>query len=370
MFELNHKEPYTMKSEHLTKLLTILAFAFCVPAARAADLQAKTIDGQVVQGEYLGTENNIVRIKTIYGTVSIPSKNIVTLLAVSLPDKPEGVPAVKDDVANLDALVFKEPKTVNLASLLAARMPRIPEAGVQSRIELFRLIRNFGDSSDASRLKIIRNLGSYGLMAYPYIEGSYVEPLDLNDKVQLVQAVSGQRKPYSAQIFSQIHASLLADMARATSIAPQLPTEIVTKRNNIVTREQHLRGVANNIRLIEGYASQSGGPFNALFLLTIYKDRYGANSDALLKDLLSDRARLAATAIDYKNPATGWTVGDRVALIEITFPLYFKDNDDLKDLAEDFLKKLLPEKHPKWDTPQAEWFEWWGKQRDELLKAK
>lgn len=358
-----------MNLEHLKKLLLILAVATCVSAARAADLQAKTVDGQVVQGEYLGTENNIVRIKTIYGTVSIPSKNIVTLLAVSI-EKPEGTPAVKEDALNLDTLVFKEPKNINLTSLLAARMPRIPEAGVQSRIELFRLIRNFGDSSDASRLKIIRSLGSYGLMAYPYIEGSYVEQADLSDKVQLVQAVSGTRRPYSAQIFSQVHASLLADMTRVSSTAPQLPTEIVTKRNNIVTRDQHLRNVANNTRLIEGYASQSGGPFNALFLLTIYKERYGANSDALLKDLLSDRARLAATAVDFKNPATGWTAQDRVTLIEMAFPLYFKDNDDLKSLVEDFLKKLLPEKHPKWYASQAEWFEWWNKQREELLKAK
>lgn len=358
-----------MNFGHLTKPLIVLAFMSCVSAARAADLQAKTVDGQVIQGEYLGTENNIVRIKTIYGTVSIPSKNIVTLLAVSI-EKPEGAPAVKEDGPNLDTLVFKEPKNINLTSLLAARMPRIPEAGVQSRIELFRLIRNFGDSSDAARMKIIRNLASYGLMAYPYIEGAYVEQSDLSDKVQLVQAISGTRKPYSAQIFAQVHASLLADMTRASSTAPQLPTEIVTKRNNIATRDQHLRSVAINARLIEGYASQSGGPFNALFLLTVYKDRYGANSDALLKDLLSDRARLAATAVDFKNPATGWTAADRVTLIEMSFPLYFKDNDDLKSLVEDFLKKLLPEKHPKWDAPQPDWFEWWGKQRDELLKAK
>src|ERR1041384_2873387 len=44
--------------------------------AGAAELQAKTVDGQVIQGEYLGTENDIVSIKTIYGLMAIPSRNI------------------------------------------------------------------------------------------------------------------------------------------------------------------------------------------------------------------------------------------------------------------------------------------------------
>jgi len=42
---------------------------------------------------------------------------------------------------------FQSAEDVNLASLLAARMPSIPEALKQNRIELVRLVRNFGDSS-------------------------------------------------------------------------------------------------------------------------------------------------------------------------------------------------------------------------------
>ena len=146
-----------MNRDHVPKpslflfLLATFLLASAAFGARSADLQAKTIDGQVIQGEYLGTANNIVRIKTNYGVVSIPSKNIVTLLAVEIPDKPAGPPTIKDDDPNLDAMVFKPPQSVNVTSLLAARMPRIPEADVRSRLELFRCIRNFGDSSDVSR---------------------------------------------------------------------------------------------------------------------------------------------------------------------------------------------------------------------------
>src|SRR5258706_15909158 len=90
--------------------------ALCA-GVRAADLQGKTIDGQVIQGEYLGTENNFLRLKTVYCTVSIPAKDIVTLTAVSIQEKPkapEGAPApVVVEDARLDAMVFKEPKGVN-----------------------------------------------------------------------------------------------------------------------------------------------------------------------------------------------------------------------------------------------------------------
>ncbi|MEI6234819.1 MAG: hypothetical protein WCT04_17330 [Planctomycetota bacterium] len=353
------------------RVLSAVILTVLMSNAHAADLQAKTTDGQVIQGEYLGSENDIVRLKTSYGVVSIPSKNIVTLLAVNSPDKaaPGTAPAKGEDI-NVDALVFKEPKNVVLSSLLAARMPRIPEPDVRSRLELFRCIRNFGDSSDASRQRIVRTLSGFGLMAYPFIEGAYNGPNELQDKVELIQAVTGTRKPYSAQIFASVHAAALNDISRAANEAPQLPYESLAPRNAVTSREQRLKNLARDIRLIEGYASASGGPFNALFLMGIYKSRYSGDADALLKNLTLDRIRLAGTASNFKDPRSGWTSDDRVLLIELVFPLYFKDNADLKSIAESFLKNLIPDHHPEWDAPQAEWFQWWSKQRSQILKAK
>ncbi|HLX59917.1 MAG TPA: hypothetical protein VKX17_01425 [Planctomycetota bacterium] len=359
--------------------IVLLALAVCA-ASRAADLQAKTIDGQVVQGEYLGTENNVVRIRTTYGTVSIPSKDIVTLTAVNLPEKPKpaegtapanaSVTVVVDEAPNLDELVFKEPPAVNLQTLLAARMPPIPEATRQARQELFRLVRNFGESTDASRSNIVRQLGSFGLMAYPYVDGSYTNPGDIDDKVELAQSVSGPRRPFNAGIFATVHAVALAELGRVATEPPTLPPEVLAQRRTVPTRVQRLRMLARDARTVEGYASISGGPFNALFLLSVYVPRYTGETDALLKDILTDRARLAATATDYKSAASGWTAADRVMLIEKAFPLYFKGNDDVKGLGEDLLKKLLPDKHPKWDAPQGEWFEWWGNAKLKIQNEK
>ncbi len=362
---------------HIILLLSMLLFIFTT-VSRAAELQAKTIDGQVIQGEYLGTENDIVRLKTLYGTVSIPSKNIVSLQAVNQPEKPDeagavapanaepAVPLIIEPETKGPPLIFREPKAVNLTAWIVSRTPTIPEAVRGDRLELFRLVRNFGDSSDASRQKIIRALGNFGLMAYPFIEGSYNTPNDLNDKVDLLQAVASAHKPYTAQLFLPVHAQLLNEMSRIGNEPPQLPPELITKRQYIPTRNQRLRGTARNVRAVEGFAATCGGPFNAQFLLNVYKDRYAGDSDALLKDSGADRARLAATAADHKNSASGWTAPDRVQLIETALPLYFKDNEDLRGIAEDFLKKLLPDRHPKWDAPQAEWVEWWASQRDKM----
>jgi len=259
---------------------------------------------------------------------------------------------------------------VNLQSMLAARMPPIQEPDVRSRLELVRCIRNFAESSDASRQRIVRTLSSYGLMAYTYIEASYTNSTDLQDKIELIQAVTGPHRPYSAQIFSSVHEAAIAEITRTANQPPDFPEEYVSKRPTTLTREQRLRNIAHDTRLIEGYASASGGPFNAIFLLKVYKRRYDGDSDALLKNLASDRARLAAIAADCKESNSACTPEDRVLLIETAFPWMYKDNDELKSLAEAFLKKLLPESHPKWDAPQSDWFRWWSKHRNQVLKGK
>lgn len=354
----------------------LFMFAFC----RAADFQAKTADGQVIQGEYLGTENGIVNIKTVYGMVAIPSKDIITLTALEAAPKPEAtgptpapsltpVITTNTDASKNEGLTFKEPKGVAMSSLLASRMPRIPEALKQTRIELVRQIRNFSDSSDLSRNKIIRQLQNFGLMAYPFIEAAYTGPNDLFDKIELLQAVALPHHPYSAVMLESTHADAMAELVRLATAPPPLPPEILTKdRNRTPTRAQMQRNMARCVRSLEGYASIAGGPFNTLFLLKTYRERYGGESDPLLHDVGADRVRLAMVAGDLKNKADAWLPEDRPMLIDQALPLHFKKNEDLRDVVQDLLKKLIPDKHPKWDAPESEWVEWWIKAKEEMLK--
>lgn len=363
--------------------LTIRCFSLVLALSavcRAADFQAKTADGQVIQGEYLGTEDGIVKIKTIYGMVAIPSKDIITLSALEAapkPDAPQPVPQPSltpvitsntDDSKNA-GLTFKEPKGVAISSLLASRMPPIPEAVKQHRIDLVRQIRNFSDSSDLSRNRIIRQLQNFGLTAYPFIEAAYTGPNDLFDKVELLQAVALPHHPYCAMIISTTHADAVSELGRIANSPPPLPPEILTKdRNRTPTRAQMQRNMARLVRSLEGYASIAGGPFNTLFLLRVYKERYGGESDPLLHDVMADRQRLATVVGDLKNKADAWLPEDRPMLIDLALPLHFKKTDDLREVVQDLLKKILPDKHPKWDAPEAEWVEWWMKAKDELLK--
>ena len=213
-------------------------------------------------------------------------------------------------------------------------------------------------------------MANYGLMAYPYIDGAYTGTNDLDDKVELIQAVVGPRRPYCTQILMSVHGNLMAEISRTASLPPDLPYEITVKRAPIATRENRMRVLAHDCREVEGYAAASGGPFNALFLLNLYKLRYSGEADALLKNLSADRARLSAVAVDCKSIANGWTPPDRVLLIDTVFPWLYQDNDDLVSLGQEILKKLLPEHHPKWEAPQAEWFQWWMKHRKEILNSK
>ena len=108
---------------------------------------------RLIQGEYLGTVENFVRIRTAYGTVSIPQKNVVTLLAVNSAAPPapaDGTPEIVEGAKLIapaapaatepvvEALRFKAPPDVSLSSLLAARMPRLAEPPTQARSEMLR----------------------------------------------------------------------------------------------------------------------------------------------------------------------------------------------------------------------------------------
>ena len=121
------------------------------------------------------------------------------------------------------------------------------------------------------------------------------------------------------------HELAMAEMQRLRSSTGEVPPGYFSSRyqNTETYRPQRLRTAAQNIRRLESFAAVSGGPFNALFLLGVYKERYSGTYAALLMDLHLDAARLAATALDYKNAASGWTPQDRVLLCEMAFPLYF-----------------------------------------------
>jgi len=343
-------------------------------ASFAAEFQIKTLDGQTVQGEYLGTDKEIVRLRSRYGLIQIPSKDIASLIRLSPDGKRVEQADDKKDAASAAEpakSLFQDSKKPDIGFLVAARSERlaVPEPDKNSRQELFRLVRNYADSTEASRRRIIRSLQDYGRTAYPFIAGAYTEPFDFQVRVDLMQALAVPNNPFAASILNEVHRDAERALHRAASLPPLLPPDYLTKRerDNPADPQDYLRLHAQNMLRIEGYAAVAGGPFNALFLFDVYRTRYGGdNVDALLMDVSRDRTRLANTAGDLKSSKSAWTLEDRRQLIDALLPLLFKENEDLNRVPRDLLKKLLPSNAPKWEASEKEWFDWWSVAKSKL----
>ena len=391
-----------MLRQSLLRLAACLLFGLLLqPAARAAEMQVKTVDGQTVQGEYLGTDNGIIKLRSKFGVLEIAAKDVVSMKEVAVgkrvapaqpepkeedkkeeaatppapPPEPEpAAPAPNPAPASAPAhpaRTFPEPRlpdVVALANARAARFP-VPEADKNARQEIFRALRNFPDTNAGARRKIVRTLQDYGRMAEPFIAPAFPSPAEIYERVDILEALAVPGRTFSTPMFAETHKVALAAMDQTDTGPPPMPPEYISRRDRDrpMLRSDLLKLAAANVLDIEGYASTAGGPFNALFLLDIYKKRYTSEKTSpLLLSVARDRTRLAATAADANRSRSSWTRDDKVMLDELALPLLFKDNDDLAVLAKDFLTRLLPSGHPKWDAPQDDWVTWWEKAKEKM----
>ncbi|MCY3020716.1 MAG: hypothetical protein NTW87_16995 [Planctomycetota bacterium] len=401
-----------MRPSLIPLLVLTVGLAFPVPA-RAAERLIRTADGQTFQGEDLGTENGVLKLRTKYGVQEIPARDIVSSKAVVADDedapaaekeapaagkeartrtKPRLVPPPPPTTPKAEAKeeepepapappapaqpaapprTFAEPKPPDLNTLLRAQAARdrYPEPDKNAFLEISRGIRNFPETTPAGRRKIVATLRSYGRVSYPFVAAAFPDAADIDIRVDLLEALAAPGRSDTANIFMEAQKTALSVLTRAATAPPPPPPDYQTKRDRDrpVRQAELLRAAAQDVLDIEKYASIAGGPFNALLLLDIYKKRYSDDkTDPLLTDIKRDSARLAATAADAGRSKSSWGPGDRVVLAELVFPMLFKDNSDLQTLAQECLKKLLPTGHPKWDADQTDWVEWWEKAKTKL----
>jgi hypothetical protein len=365
----------------------LLAAASC--AVTGAEVQVKTLDGQIIQGDYLNTENNLVRIRTRFGLIQIPSKDVVIIQAVQgsalvTPIIPEGkgneardpapVPSRGPEQA-LPKSTFPKAKRPDLRSMLALRTNNAIQLNIskQNRQELLRLTRNFSDSSNRARNEIVQNLKGYGLEAYPFIAASYTHPTQIFDRAELLHALAVPNSPLTVGIFDEAHKTAWAVHSATLNTPAPPPPDYLSKRDRERFGKDNnaLRETATTLLDIENSASIAGGPLNALLLLDVYQLRYDTEtSDALLWDIKRDKGRLGSAANDATKSKTGWSAEDRVLVAEQAFPLLFREDENLKELPRDLLKKILPSGYPKWDAPEDEWVSWWDGAKGKLLKGK
>ena len=351
--------------------LWMVAVLAGVRAGLAAEIQVRTDDGQILQGEHLETKNGLVKLQTRFGVVSVPERNIVTILAAK-PEAPAGAaPAALPDLPR----VFSQPPAINIIALVAKQLAVTPppEPTKVQRQQIFRAVRNFAEVNPPARAQIIRTLQDFGLMAQPFVSAALQEPFNLQNRIDLFESLAVPGEALSAGSFAEVHAQAVSSLENmAVTPAPPQPEDLTQEDlKHPLSKADWLRVASSNVLKIEGYATAAGGPFNTLFLLNTYRQRYGGPTiDPLLADIRRDAARLADAARDAKRARTSWTSLDRITVAEQVFPQLFADNENLNALAQPLLKNVLPAGHPGWDAPQAEWVAWWlTKGRPSLLKA-
>ena len=364
----------------LARLIIVAVLTSVILPLCAAEHLIKTSDGQTLQGEYLGSDNDAVRLRTRFGIVSIPKKDIQTQAVVVSGKAEPAAPAAslpRADAAPVEAapeeeeLFFEKQKMPDVAALSAARIGEFtfPEPSKLERQELFRLIRNFGDTNESGRNKILRTLQNFGLTAQPFIASAYDLPHELDIRIELLRALAVPGRTLTAGIFQEAHREALASYGGTQAEPAPLPPPYLSKRDRDQpqSRADFVRMASRDVLQVEEYASLAGGPLNTLFLLQLYLKRYAAETvDPLLSDAARDRNRLSTAAADATRSRSAWTKADRVMLLELLFPLLFEENDDLKSLARETLKRLLPSTHPKWTASQTDWVKWWHKTREKI----
>jgi len=407
-----------MNPHSLLSLLLALGMGLIL-RAQAGEYEIHTADGQTLQGEYLGMEDGVVKLRTKYGVLQVAAKDVVTMTAVVAAPKPapadqaagdqpaaekpageqpvaekpvaekpagpsrpppppakpepkEGAKAEHPDQPPPPPLAFPEPRMpdpVALANARAALEPAPPEPSKKERQDIFRAMRDFADTNAGNRKKFIRILQSYGRMAEPFIASAYTDPAELNERVDFLEALAVPGRTLSTPVFAAAHRQALAALDQAANSGQQMPPAYASMfdRDRPPTRGELMKLAAANVLDLEGFMSTAGGPFNTLFLLDLYRKRYTSDkTDPLLLGLARDRTRLAAAAADGGRSRSSWNADERLGVIELALPMLFKDDDAITTLAQSLLAKLLPTGHPKWDADEEAWVEWWKKAKGKI----
>ena len=337
-------------------ITTLITAAF----NRAYEIEVHTNDGQLLQGAYVGMDQNVLRMRTGVGDFLIGMGDIATTTNVPAP----GAAIPCSACASGACPLLPEAQPLDVRMLAAARLEGL-NGGLANgdQREVLRAIRDFRFSSFPERKIAI--LRGYGLQAYPFLAAAYAQSFELQTKVNLLQTVAVRGESLSAGLLAQTHAT--AELVFRVTVAspPPQPPRYLTNRVRWVSPQdpgQSLQLVAGNLLQLEEYAATAGGPLNALFLWQTYRSRYSdPQSSPFLADLDRDRARLVATAQDASRHGSAWTASERALVVDQVLPAFFRCDDTSRELAQALLSRILPARHPKWSASEAEWAAWRGK---------
>ena len=297
------------------------------------------------------------------------------------------------------------PVVATPAPVSAAALPRLPGGaldvlrilamqdqsmgGTLSETERQRVVGNlqgFRHVDAVQRESILRDLQRIGADANPLVADVFNDPVDFEIKFELWRYLANARNPRAAGFIAKTH-QLAMNKARPVLIPyakdagglifRRMAGNVEPLRKWFTSREMR-----DYITETERLISHCVGPRAAVYLMSVYENRYGGDQ-APMRDKSRDKKRMVrACGGDYKEmdqdePDT-WgcslTSLDRVLAAERLVPYLNHHEKDVREIARygllvlnsqpnkkmrDFFKKA----HENWGDTQN----WWIQRREELL---
>ena len=214
------------------------------------------------------------------------------------------------------------------------------------------------------------------------IAGSYLDPIDIQIKIDLWAEVAGPKNPDAAVgLFDTYRA--LTNLAKpvlvpyvkdagAAVVHRTIPdSDAETNKKSFSSRD-----LRDMIETTEGLIARCPSAAAAIFLMKIYADRY-SEAEAPMRDAKRDRHRLVEACggnpdkFDEDKPRT-WTsiltARQRATIVEKLIPYIEHKNDSRRQIARNGLMVCVPPRsHPAWDAGRYEWDRWWASYKEKML---
>lgn len=269
----------------------------------------------------------------------------------------------------------------NTVPTAGAKNPYAPMNYKLSADDRARLEQSIREYRHGNRPEIGRELRKFRPDVNEMIANAYPDPIDLPIKVNLWEEVAGAGNPEAAIGLFETHRAAY-DLARPVLIpyAKDIGGVIVRRKHSLpdagafpAQRWMDSRSLREMIIDIEGLIARCQGPSAAIFLMSVYGQRYD-EGDAPMRDKGRDRHRLVEACggnpkkFDEDEPDT-WkselNTASRAMIAERLIPWLHRGNSDRRKIARNGLMICLKGPHPAWDSGRDVWERWWKENKDE-----
>lgn len=356
------------------KPIIVLSVLTLAAGLWAADVELQTSDGQTVRGSLVKAGEEEVELKTDFGIVKIPRKQI---------KNPEAIDAAQAEAKRPPAKAVLAGGRLNEEGILTGRA-RAADAGKltgKENAEAARLVGRFGDALGLEQDQIVQRLRELVPRVNELVNLAYKRPVEIETRARLMAALAVRGNVSAMPILRQTHEDLYKAWERKLDETPDKNSFFDRGARKVNTKEEIRRQaklMADLLPVLEGNAAEIGGADAMLFLARAFRDRYGNKELKELHNRDRDTLHLLYAAVDEPGVVLAkkqaplnvhWTPEERALAIEKLIAHLEAPPKDYAKMLFPALGTLLPPGHPDFVAAAADWQDWWGEARAAVLKA-